>query len=66
MFSINLNHKSLDFFGFRFLFKMEDNTLIGAIDQGTSSSRFLVFSAKDFQLITYHQVPIKLISDQAG
>ncbi|RMZ98021.1 glycerol kinase-like isoform X1 [Brachionus plicatilis] len=44
----------------------EDNLLIGAIDQGTSSSRFLVFSAKDFQLITYHQVPIKLISDQAG
>ena len=41
-------------------------TLIGAIDQGTSSSRFLVFSAKDFQLITYHQVEIKLHSDQAG
>lgn len=45
---------------------MEEDTLIGAIDQGTSSSRFLVFSAKDFSLITYHQVPIKLISDQAG
>lgn len=63
----------------------EDNLLIGAIDQGTSSSRFLVlnlnfefgvyfllnqlfkvFSAQDFQLITYHQVPIKLISNQAG
>lgn len=66
----------------------KDSTLIGAIDQGTSSTRFLVFSAKDFQvnlkipnsnklsvlffflflkqLITYHQVHIKLISDQAG
>lgn len=43
-----------------------DTALIGAIDQGTSSSRFLVFSAKDFQLITYHQVQIKLISEQAG
>ena len=69
-----------------------DDTLIGAIDQGTSSSRFLVsrfyfigrtwnffvesilkkfeilqvFSASNFELITYHQVPIKLISHQAG
>lgn len=42
------------------------DVLIGAIDQGTSSSRFLVFSAKDFQLITYHQVSIKLIQEQAG
>lgn len=28
----------------------KDSTLIGAIDQGTSSTRFLVFSAKDFQV----------------
>lgn len=45
---------------------MNDGTLIGAIDQGTSSTRFLVFSSKDFQLITYHQVDVKIISTHAG
>lgn len=45
---------------------MDDNTLVGAIDLGTSSSRFLVFSAKDYQLITYHQTEVKTISTHAG
>ncbi|XP_061649394.1 glycerol kinase-like [Phyllopteryx taeniolatus] len=32
--------------------------LVGAIDQGTSSTRFLVFNAKTAELITHHQVEI--------
>ncbi len=32
--------------------------LVGAIDQGTSSTRFLVFSATTAELVTYHQVRI--------
>ncbi|XP_071449832.1 glycerol kinase 3-like [Hetaerina americana] len=31
--------------------------LVGAIDQGTSSTRFLVFSAKNAEVITFHQIP---------
>ncbi|XP_046400391.1 glycerol kinase-like [Ischnura elegans] len=30
--------------------------LVGAIDQGTSSTRFLVFSAKNAEVITFHQI----------
>ncbi|XP_054643105.1 glycerol kinase-like isoform X2 [Dunckerocampus dactyliophorus] len=33
--------------------------LVGAIDQGTSSTRFLVFNAKTAELISHHQVEIK-------
>jgi len=40
--------------------------LIGAIDQGTSSSRFLVFSAQTAELITYHQVEVKQITPAEG
>jgi glycerol kinase len=43
-----------------------DKSLIGAIDAGTGSIRFMVFSAKDFQLITYHQEAVKIISSQGG
>ena len=32
--------------------------LVGAIDQGTSSTRFLVFSASTAELVTYHQVSV--------
>jgi glycerol kinase len=32
--------------------------LIGAVDQGTSSSRFLIFDASTSELVTYHQVQI--------
>ena len=40
--------------------------LIGAIDQGTSSSRFLVFSAQRAELITYHQVDVTQITPSEG
>src|SRR5436853_7118550 len=40
--------------------------LIGAIDQGTSSTRFLVFSAKTGELITYHQVEVAKIYPAEG
>ncbi len=32
----------------------------GAVDQGTSSTRFLVFVAETGQLVTYHQLPIQV------
>lgn len=32
--------------------------LVGAIDQGTSSTRFIVFSAEDGAVITYHQIEV--------
>ena len=35
--------------------------LVGAIDQGTSSTRFLVFSASTGELVTYHQMEVKRI-----
>ena len=35
--------------------------LLGAIDQGTSSTRFLVFSSITGELITYHQIEVTKI-----
>jgi glycerol kinase len=35
--------------------------LIGAIDQGTSSTRFLVFAAETGELVTYHQIEVKRV-----
>ncbi|OXA60911.1 glycerol kinase isoform X2 [Folsomia candida] len=32
--------------------------LVGSLDQGTSSSRFLVFAANNGELLTYHQIEI--------
>ncbi|ELU01270.1 hypothetical protein CAPTEDRAFT_119584 [Capitella teleta] len=32
--------------------------LIGAVDQGTSSTRFLIFNCRTWELITYHQMEI--------
>lgn len=40
--------------------------LIGAIDQGTSSSRFLVFSIETGELVTYHQVEVEKIYPNEG
>lgn len=40
--------------------------LIGAIDQGTSSTRFLIFSAKTGELITYHQLEMAKIYPAEG
>uniref|UniRef100_A0A2H6N4J4 Carbohydrate kinase FGGY N-terminal domain-containing protein n=1 Tax=Micrurus carvalhoi TaxID=3147026 RepID=A0A2H6N4J4_9SAUR len=33
--------------------------LVGAIDQGTSSTRFLVFNANTAELLSHHQVEIQ-------
>ncbi|XP_038612978.1 glycerol kinase isoform X3 [Tachyglossus aculeatus] len=33
--------------------------LVGAVDQGTSSTRFLVFNAKTAELLSHHQVELK-------
>lgn len=33
--------------------------LVGAVDQGTSSTRFLIFSSKNAELVTYHQTEIQ-------
>ncbi|ESO93953.1 hypothetical protein LOTGIDRAFT_209470, partial [Lottia gigantea] len=33
--------------------------LVGAVDQGTSSTRFLIFSSQTAELITYHQTEIQ-------
>lgn len=40
--------------------------LVGAIDQGTSSTRFLVFAANSGELITYHQVEVAKIYPAEG
>lgn len=40
--------------------------LIGAIDEGTSSARFLVFVANTAEVLTYHQVPLSQSCPQEG
>lgn len=40
--------------------------LVGAIDQGTTSTRFIVFSAVDGSMITYHQVAVQRLYPHAG
>ncbi|XP_014203524.2 glycerol kinase-like [Copidosoma floridanum] len=40
--------------------------LIGAIDEGTSSARFLVFTANTAEVLTYHQKKLKLSYPQEG
>ena len=40
--------------------------LVGALDQGTSSTRFLVFAAETAQLVTFHQEPIQIQSPNQG
>ncbi|CAF0952515.1 unnamed protein product [Adineta ricciae] len=46
--------------------KSQAHTFVGAIDQGTSSSRFLIFDASNLELVTYHQEPIKCLTPQPG
>ena len=48
--NLSLGKAKYDFSYFDYKEMNKDSTLIGAIDQGTSSTRFLVFSAKDFQV----------------
>ncbi|XP_042904867.1 glycerol kinase-like [Parasteatoda tepidariorum] len=40
--------------------------LIGAIDQGTSSSRFLVFASETAEIVAYHQIETKQLYPQVG
>ncbi|XP_038066271.1 glycerol kinase-like isoform X2 [Patiria miniata] len=40
--------------------------LVGAIDQGTSSTRFLVFASKTSELLSYHQVEVKQTFPKEG
>ncbi|XP_028935455.1 glycerol kinase isoform X6 [Ornithorhynchus anatinus] len=39
--------------------RTELGPLVGAVDQGTSSTRFLVFNAKTAELLSHHQVELK-------
>ncbi|XP_076800358.1 glycerol kinase-like isoform X2 [Clavelina lepadiformis] len=46
---------------------MESNLqLVGAVDQGTSSTRFLVFNAKTAELLCYHQVEVEQLFPNEG
>ncbi|CAG9783740.1 unnamed protein product [Diatraea saccharalis] len=40
--------------------------LIGAIDEGTSNVKFLVFAANTSEVLTYHQLPLKRFSPRDG
>lgn len=40
--------------------------LVGAIDEGTSSARFLVFSSQTAELLTYHQQEVALLYPKEG
>jgi glycerol kinase len=54
-------------FFFKYLLIMPGlGPLIGAIDQGTSSTRFLVFVAQTGELVTYHQIEVKKILPNEG
>lgn len=46
--------------------KRDLGPLIGAIDQGTSSTRFIIFAANTGELITHHQIEIKKIFPHEG
>ncbi len=43
-----------------------NDPLIGVIDQGTSSSRFIVFSTRDGSIISRHQVPVQRQHPHSG
>ncbi|KAK3923751.1 Glycerol kinase 3 [Frankliniella fusca] len=40
--------------------------LVGAIDEGTSSARFLIFSAETKQIVAKHQIPLRLSYPKEG
>ncbi|XP_033758548.1 glycerol kinase-like isoform X1 [Pecten maximus] len=44
----------------------QHDTLVGAVDQGTSSTRFLIFSSKTGELVTYHQEEINQLLPREG
>ncbi|PVD27564.1 hypothetical protein C0Q70_12726 [Pomacea canaliculata] len=43
-----------------------DVDLVGAVDQGTSSSRFLIFNSRTAELVTYHQTEIRHFYPREG
>jgi len=43
-----------------------DETFIGAIDQGTSSTRFLIFNSKTQEVVASHQVIFDWLIDRVG
>uniref|UniRef100_F1L477 Probable glycerol kinase n=1 Tax=Ascaris suum TaxID=6253 RepID=F1L477_ASCSU len=43
-----------------------DEKLIGAIDQGTSSSRFLLFNLENGEVIAHHQIEVKQLFPNPG
>ncbi|XP_071175646.1 glycerol kinase-like isoform X1 [Mytilus edulis] len=45
---------------------MPTESYVGAVDNGTSSSRFLIFSSTTGELITYHQTEMKQICPKEG
>ncbi|XP_032828752.1 glycerol kinase-like isoform X1 [Petromyzon marinus] len=46
--------------------RLQLGPLVGAVDQGTSSTRFLVFNAKTAELLSHHQVEITQIFPKEG
>ena len=40
--------------------------LIGALDQGTSCTRFLVFVASSLELVTYQDLPVETLSPEGS
>ncbi|PNF36815.1 Glycerol kinase [Cryptotermes secundus] len=40
--------------------------LVGSIDEGTSSARFLVFAAETSELLTYHQIDVQQMCPREG
>ncbi|XP_041373015.1 glycerol kinase-like isoform X2 [Gigantopelta aegis] len=48
------------------MWEMANRTLVGSVDQGTSSSRFLIFDSKTAELVTYHQTEMKQFFPKEG
>lgn len=40
--------------------------LVGAIDEGTSSARFILFKAGTDEIVCYHQMPVTSVYPQEG
>ncbi|CAG5127904.1 unnamed protein product [Candidula unifasciata] len=45
---------------------VDSPNLIGAVDQGTSSTRFLIFNASTAEVVTYHQTEVRHILPKEG
>lgn len=40
--------------------------LVGSIDEGTTSARFILFKAETTEIVCYHQIPIQSITPNEG